>query len=170
MLFQALSQCRERGSTESSWHVSGSCCTKIFSYYAHLMLWVFQRWSHIQLSHRGDLILLFICAEKRFFLSELTHCVNKPHPEPVIFRVELKMNPSNCDPTTLTDPLSSVGTAWRSAATNTSLWISSTAQVLPQALPQPVPRCDFPGAVSHLRRSRPGDRLRERRAWWDIQR
>lgn len=45
----------------------------------------------------------------------------------------------------------------------------SAAQVLPQALPQPVSGRDFPGAVSHLRLAWPGDCLWQGRARRDFQ-
>lgn len=62
--------CTERSSTESGWHVSGSCITKIFSYCVHLIFWMHHHWSHIQ----------------KWFFSWfcLTHCINKPHPEMAI--------------------------------------------------------------------------------------
>lgn len=79
-----------------------------------------------------------------------------------------------------TDLLSSVGSAWLKSCYCSVLFdfplivffffFHSTAQVLPQALPQPVPRRDIQGAVPHLRRSRPRDRVREGRARRDVQR
>lgn len=86
------------------------CSTKIILYCVHLIFWVYQHWSHIQLRYRSDLIFQFSFAENLFLVSELTRCRNKPHPELVIYLicsvpVELKRNLSNCSPTLLNWPV-----------------------------------------------------------------
>ena len=119
--------------------------------------WVYLHWSLIQLNY-GDVSILQLI----YFLKNL-----------FIVLPELKMNPSAVR-LHQTDLLSSVGwsvsVTWFYAFPLIGFFFHFTAKVLPQALPQPVPRRDIQGAIPHLRRSRPRDRVREGRARWDVQR